>query len=145
MAFGPGVLVAVGYMDPGNWATDIGAGSNYGYDLLALVLTASIMAMLLQGLAVRLGIATGQDLAHACRSHYSRPVTLVLWALCQVAIIACDMAEIIGTAIALNLLFNVPLLLGVFLGAVGTLFILLLEQRGRRRLEAAIVVLTCIV
>jgi manganese transport protein len=145
IAFGPGVLVAVGYMDPGNWATDISAGSNHGYDLLAIVLAASIMAMLLQGLSVRLGIATGQDLAHACRSNYSRRVTLVLWALCQVAIVACDMAEIIGTAIALNLLFGLPVLAGVFIGAVGTLLILLLEQKGRRRLEAVIVVLTGIV
>src|SRR4051794_19064001 len=144
-AFGPGVLVAVGYMDPGNWATDIGAGSQFAYDLLSVVLIASLMAMLLQGLSVRLGIATGQDLAQACRNHYSRRTTLVLWALCQVAIVACDMAEIIGTAFALKLLFDVPMLLGVCIAAVGTLLILLLEQRGRRRLEAVIVVLSMVV
>jgi manganese transport protein len=135
-------LVAVGYMDPGNWATDIAAGSSFGYDLLAVVLLASLMAMLLQGLAVRLGIATGEDLAQACRRHYSRRTALALWSLCQIAIVACDMAEIVGTAIALNLLFGLPLLLGVFLGAVATLLILLLEQRGRRRLEAIIVILS---
>jgi manganese transport protein len=145
LAFGPGALVAVGYMDPGNWATDIGAGSQYGYDLLAVVLIASLMAMLLQGLAVRLGIATGEDLAQACRKHYSRRTALVLWGLCQIAIVACDMAEIVGAAIALNLLFALPVLAGVFIGAVGTLLILLLEQRGRRRLEAVIVVLSLIV
>jgi manganese transport protein len=144
-AFGPGALVAVGYMDPGNWATDIGAGSNYGYDLLAVVLLASLTAMLLQGLAVRLGIATGQDLAQACRTQYSRRTTFVLWGLCQIAIVACDMAEIIGTALALNLLFGVPLLAGVSIGAVATLLILLLEQKGRRRLEAVIVVLSLVV
>jgi manganese transport protein len=145
LAFGPGALVAVGYMDPGNWATDIGAGSQFAYDLLSVVLIASLMAMLLQGLSVRLGIATGQDLAQACRNHYSRRTTLVLWALCQVAIVACDMAEIIGTAFALKLLFDVPMLLGVCIAAVGTLLILLLEQRGRRRLEAVIVVLSMVV
>jgi manganese transport protein len=144
-AFGPGALVAVGYMDPGNWATDISAGSNYGYDLLAVVLIASLMAMLLQGLSVRLGIATGQDLAQACRTYYSRRTTYVLWGLCQIAIVACDMAEIIGTAIALNLLFGVPLLAGVCIGAFATLMILLLEQKGRRRLEAVIVVLSLVV
>src|SRR4051812_13581785 len=101
LAFGPGALVAVGYMDPGNWATDIAAGSSFGYDLLAVVLLASLMAMLLQGLAVRLGIATGEDLAQACRRHYSRRTALALWSLCQIAIVACDMAEIVGTAIAL--------------------------------------------
>jgi manganese transport protein len=142
VAFGPGALVAVGYMDPGNWATDIGAGSQYGYDLLAVVLLASLTAMLLQGLAVRLGIATGEDLAQACRRHYSRRTSMVLWGLCQIAIVACDMAEIVGTAIALDLLFGLPLLLGVCCGAVGTLLILLLEQSGRRRLEATIVVLS---
>ena len=145
LAFGPGALVAVGYMDPGNWATDIAAGSKYGYDLLAVVLVASLMAMLLQGLAVRLGIATGEDLAQACRRHYSRRTALVLWGFCQIAIVACDMAEIVGAAIALNLLFGLPILAGVFVGAVGTLLILLLEQRGRRRLEAVIVVLSLVV
>jgi manganese transport protein len=145
IAFGPGLLVAVGYMDPGNWATDIGAGSSYAYSLLWVVLAASLMAMLLQSLAVRLGIATGQDLAQACRSHYSRPASMGLWVLCQIAIIACDMAEIIGTAFALKLLFGVPLLIGICLGAVGTLLILLFEQAGRRRLEAIIITLSSVV
>jgi manganese transport protein len=145
LAFGPGALVAVGYMDPGNWATDLGAGSQYGYELLAVVLLASLMAMLLQGLAVRLGIATGENLAEACRRHYTRRTALVLWLLCQIAIVACDLAEVVGTAIALNLLFGLPLLFGVSFGAVGTLLILLLEQSGRRRLEAVIVILSSIV
>lgn len=145
LAFGPGALVAVGYMDPGNWATDIGAGSQYGYDLLAVVLIASLMAMLLQGLAVRLGIATGQDLAQACRRHYRPGTAFILWGFCQVAIVACDLAEIVGAAIALNLLLGIPVLAGVFIGAAGTLLILLLEQRGRRRLEAVIVALSLIV
>jgi manganese transport protein len=132
-------------MDPGNWATDIGAGSRYGYDLLAVVLLASLMAMLLQGLAVRLGIATGENLAEACRRHYTRRTALVLWLLCQIAIVACDMAEVVGTAIALNLLFGVPLLFGVCFGAIGTLLILLLEQSSHRRLEAVIVALSLVV
>src|SRR3569623_1496067 len=93
LAVGPGALVAVGYMDPGNWATDLGAGSKYSYDLLAVVLVASLMAMLLQGLAVRLGIATGEDLAQACRRYYSRRTAMILWGFCQIAIVACDMAE----------------------------------------------------
>jgi manganese transport protein len=131
-------------MDPGNWATDVGAGSSYGYTLLWVVLAASLMAMLLQSLAVRLGIATGEDLAQACRSHYARPVSIGLWALCQIAIIACDMAEIIGTAFALKLLFGIPLLAGICIGAVGTLLILAFET-GRRRLEAIIVALSSVV
>ena len=109
---GPGYLVAVGYMDPGNWATDLAGGSAFGYTLLSVILISNLMAILLQSLAARLGIATGRDLAQACRAHYSRPVNLALWVLCEVAIIACDLAEVIGTAIALQLLFGIPLVLG---------------------------------
>ena len=112
---GPGLLVAVGYMDPGNWATDLAGGSQFGYLLLSVVLASNLMAMLLQHLALKLGIATGQDLAQACRSHYSRPVSIALWLFCEVAIVACDLAEVIGSAIALNLLFGLPLIVGVFL------------------------------
>src|SRR5438876_2889980 len=102
---GPGYLVAVGYMDPGNWATDLAGGSGFGYTLLSVILVSNLMAILLQGLAAKLGIVTGRDLAQACRDHYSRPATLALWVLCEVAIAACDLAEVIGSAIALNLLF----------------------------------------
>ena len=144
VAFGPGLLVAVGYMDPGNWATDVTAGSSYGYTLLWVVLVASLMAMFLQSLAVRLGVATGRDLAQACRSYYPRPVSIGLWVLCQVAIVACDIAEVIGTAFALKLLFGIPLLAGICLGAVGTLLILVFET-ARRRLEAIIVILSGVV
>jgi manganese transport protein len=145
VAFGPGVLVAVGYMDPGNWATDITAGSHHGYMLLSVVLTASLAAMLLQALSVRLGIASDLDLAQACRRHYPRAVAIILWLFCQIAIVACDMAEIVGTALALNLLFGLPLLIGIGAAAVGTLSILLLERSGRRRLETLIVVMTFLV
>jgi manganese transport protein len=144
-AFGPGALVAVGYMDPGNWATDLGAGSAYGYRLLSVVLVSSLMAMVLQSLAARLGIATGLNLAQACRARYPRPAALTLWITSQIAIIACDMAEILGAAFALKLLFGISLLSGVFVGAVGTMALLLLERQGRRRLEGAIVLLCLLV
>jgi manganese transport protein len=144
-AFGPGALVAVGYMDPGNWATDLGAGSSYGYALLSVVLISSLTAMLLQSLAVRLGIASGHNLAEACRIAYPRPVAVGLWVLCQIAIVACDMAEIIGAALALRLLFGMPLLAAVLLGAVGTLGILLLDRKGKRLLESAILLLSLVV
>src|ERR1700722_18850843 len=110
---GPGYLVAVGYMDPGNWATDLAGGSRFGYSLLCIILLSNLMAVLLQSLAGKLGIVTGRDLAQACRDNYSLPTTYVLWILCEIAICACDLAEVIGTAIALNLLFGLPLLLGV--------------------------------
>src|SRR5205823_627431 len=106
---GPGYLVAVGYMDPGNWATDLAGGSAFGYRLLSVILISNLMAILLQSLCARLGIVTGRDLAQACRDHYSRPVSVILWLLCEVAICACDLAEVIGSAIALNLLFKIPL------------------------------------
>src|SRR5678815_32248 len=110
---GPGYLVAVGYMDPGNWATDLAGGSGFGYSLLCVILLSNLMAILLQSLCARLGIVTGRDLAQACRDHYSKPVAVVLWVLCELAICACDLAEVVGSAIALNLLFGIPLVWGV--------------------------------
>src|SRR5215471_15530278 len=112
---GPGYLIAVGYMDPGNWATDIGGGSKFGYALLSVVLISNILAIFLQALSAKLGIATGRDLAQACRDHYSRRTTAVLWVLCETAIAACDLAEVLGSAVALKLLFGLPLLAGVLL------------------------------
>ena len=138
---GPGYLVAVGYMDPGNWATDLAGGSRFGYTLLSVILLSNLMAILLQALALRLGIATGRDLAQACRDHFSRPVNLMLWVLCEIAIAACDLAEVIGSAIALNLLFGIPLLWGVCITAVDVLLILLLQHRGFRWLEAFVITL----
>ncbi len=135
---GPGLLVAVGYMDPGNWATDLEGGAKFGYLLLSVVLLSNLMAMLLQHLALKLGVATGQDLAQACRSHYSKPVAVTLWVLCEIAIIACDLAEVIGSAIALNLLFKLPLLLGVILTSADVLLILFLQHRGFRWLESIV-------
>jgi manganese transport protein len=142
---GPGYLVAVGYMDPGNWATDLAGGSAFGYTLLSVILLSNIMAMVLQALAARLGIVTGLDLAQACREHYSKPVRMALWLLCEVAIVACDLAEVIGTAIALQLLFGIPIVWGVCLTALDVLLILALQQRGFRRLEAFIVALLIII
>jgi manganese transport protein len=142
---GPGYLVAVGYMDPGNWASDLAGGAQFGYALLSVILLSNMMAMLLQGLAVRLGIATGRDLAQACRDHYSTPVAMGLWVLCEIAIAACDLAEVIGSAIALNLLFGIPLIWGVCLTALDVLIILLLHQRGFRWLEAVVITLVAVV
>jgi len=139
--FGPGYLIAVGYMDPGNWATDIYGGSAFGYTLLAVIMLSNLMAMVLQHLAIRLGVATGRDLAQACRDHYSKPVSVALWVLCEVAIIACDLAELIGTAIALQLLFGLPLLYGVILTAVDVFALLLLARWGFRLLEALVLTL----
>jgi manganese transport protein len=138
---GPGYLVAVGYMDPGNWATDIAGGSAFGYSLLSVVLLSNLMAMLLQALSARLGIVTGMDLAQACRERYSAPVRVALWLLCEVAIVACDLAEILGTAIALQLLFNIPLVMGVCVTAADVLVVLGLQKRGFRKLEAFIIAL----
>ncbi len=138
---GPGYLVAVGYMDPGNWATDLAGGARYGYTLLSVILISNLMAILLQALAVRLGIASGRDLAQACRDSYSKPVTIVLWVLCEIAIAACDLAEVIGAAIALNLLFGLPLIWGVSLTAFDVLLILFLQHRGFRYVEALVVAL----
>jgi manganese transport protein len=135
---GPGYMVAVGYMDPGNWATDLAGGARFGYMLLSVVLISNLMAILLQSLALKLGIVTGRDLAQACRDHYSRPVSFALWVLCEIAIAACDLAEVIGSAIALNLLFGIPLVWGVCLTAFDVLLILLLQNKGFRYLEAFI-------
>jgi manganese transport protein len=136
---GPGFLVAVGYMDPGNWATDLAAGSRFNYELLFVVMLSNLMAMLLQSLSVKLGVATGRDLAQACRDAYSAPVSFFLWVLCEVAIAACDLAEIIGSAIALNLLFHIPLLWGVILTVGDVLLMLMLQQRGFRYIEALVI------
>lgn len=142
---GPGYLVAVGYMDPGNWATDIAGGSAFGYTLLSVILISNFMAIILQALCVRLGVGAGLDLAQACRRQYSKPVNFVLWLLCEIAICATDLAEIIGTAIALNLLFGMPLLLGVSLTVLDTLVILFLQSKGFRYLEAFILTLMLII
>src|SRR5262245_61419727 len=136
---GPGYLVSVGYMDPGNWATDLAGGSAFGYTLLSVVLISNLMAILLQALAAKLGIATGRDLAQACRDHYSRPVVIFQWVACELAIAACDLAEVIGSAIALNLLFNIPIAVGVVITALDVLIVLLLQHRGFRLLEALVI------
>ena len=138
---GPGYLVAVGYMDPGNWATDLAGGAKYGYTLLSVIMLSNLMAILLQALAARLGIASGRDLAQACRDHYSRPTTLFLWALCEVAIAACDLAEVIGAAIALNLLFGLPMIWGVCLTSADVLLVLWLQHHRFRYVEALVVLL----
>ena len=138
---GPGYMVAVGYMDPGNWATDLAGGARFGYTLLSVVLLSNLMAILLQALALKLGIVTGRDLAQACRDHYSRPVSVALWILCEIAIAACDLAEVIGSAIALELLFGLPLIVGVLVTSVDVLLILFLQHKGFRWLEALVVVL----
>src|SRR4030081_2522868 len=138
---GPGYLVAVGYMDPGNWATDIGGGSKFGYTLLSIVLISNLMAMFLQALSAKLGIATGRDLAQACREHYSRRTTLFLWVVCEIAIAACDLAEVLGSAVALKLLFGLPLLAGVLITAMDVLIVLALQGRGIRLIEAFVVTL----
>ncbi len=138
---GPGYLVAVGYMDPGNWATDLAGGARFGYTLLSVIMISNLMAILLQALSVRLGIASGRDLAQACRDTYSRPTTIVLWILCEIAIAACDLAEVIGAAIALNLLFGLPLVWGVCLTALDVLIVLFLQHRGFRYVEALVIAL----
>ena len=142
---GPGYLVAVGYMDPGNWATDLAGGSAFGYTLLTVILMSNLMAVLLQGLASKLGIVTGRDLAQACRDHFSRPVAIGLWVICEIAIAACDLAEVIGTAIALNLLFGIPLEWGVMITALDVLIVLYLQNKGFRLLEALVIVLVATV
>ena len=138
---GPGFLVAVGYMDPGNWATDLAAGSQFNYALLSVVLISSLMAILLQSLALKLGIVVERDLAQACHDHYSKRVSYGLWVLAEIGIAACDLAEVIGSAIALQLLFHIPLTLGVCITAGDVLLMLLLQQRGFRYIEAIVVTL----
>ncbi len=142
---GPGYMVSVGYMDPGNWATDLAGGSQFGYTLLSVILLSNLMAIVLQALAARLGIATGRDLAQACRDHYPRPVAFVLWVVCEVAIIACDLAEVIGTAIALNLLFGIPLVAGAIITAVDVFLVLYLMRHGFRALEAFIIAMLLVI
>jgi manganese transport protein len=138
---GPGYLVAVGYMDPGNWATDLGGGAKFGYTLLSVILLSNLMAMLLQALSAKLGIVTGRDLAQACRESYSRPVSIALWIVCEIAIAACDLAEVLGSAVALKLLFGLPLLAGVIITALDVLIVLALQGRGFRLIEAFVITL----
>src|SRR5436190_7608497 len=138
---GPGYLVAVGYMDPGNWATDLAGGSAFGYTLLSVIVLSNLMAILLQSLSAKLGIVTGRDLAQACRDHYSKPVSFSLWVLCELAICACDLAEVIGSAIALNLLFKIPLVLGVCITALDVVAVMYLQNKGFRYIEALVVTL----
>ncbi|HXG96271.1 MAG TPA: Nramp family divalent metal transporter [Gemmatimonadales bacterium] len=138
---GPGYLVAVGYMDPGNWATDLAGGARFGYTLLSVILLSNLMAILLQGLAAKLGIVSGRDLAQACRDHYSRPVSFFLWVICEIAIAACDLAEVIGSAIALNLLFGIPLAWGIVITSLDVLIVLYMQHKGFRLLEALVVAL----
>jgi manganese transport protein len=142
---GPGYLVSVGYMDPGNWATDIAGGSRFGYALLTVILLSNLMAILLQSLCVRLGVATGRDLAQACRDYFSRRVNFCLWVLCEIAIAACDLAELLGSAIALQLLFGIPLVWGVCITAVDVLVLLFLQGKGFRYVEALVITLVATV
>src|SRR5437016_4901743 len=138
---GPGFLVAVGYMDPGNWATDLAGGARFGYSLLAVIMISNLMAILLQHLCVKLGIYTGRDLAQACRDHYSRPTVWFLWIICELAIAACDLVEVVGSAIALQLLFGIPLVWGCVITALDVMIVLLLQHRGFRYLEAVVITL----
>ena len=142
---GPGFLVAVGYMDPGNWATDLAGGARFGYTLLSVIMISNFMAILLQALAARLGIASGRDLAQACRDSYSRPTVIALWIVCEIAIAACDLAEVLGAAIALNLLFGIPLIWGVSLTAFDVLVVLYLQHHGFRYVEALVVGLILVI
>ncbi|ACA11350.1 Nramp family divalent metal transporter [Xylella fastidiosa] len=142
---GPGYMVSVGYMDPGNWATGLAGGSRFGYMLLSVILLSNVMAIVLQALAARLGIASDMDLAQVCRARYSRGTTLALWVVCELAIIACDLAEVIGTAIALNLLLGIPIIFGVLITAVDVVLVLLLMHRGFRALEAFVIALLLVI
>jgi len=142
---GPGYMISVGYMDPGNWATDLAGGAQFGYTLLTVIMLSNLMAILLQALSARLGIATGRDLAQACRDHYPRPVNLALWLACELAIIACDLAEVIGTAIALQLLFGIPLIGGALITALDAFLVLLLMSKGFRYLEAFVIALLTVI
>src|SRR5262245_45340070 len=133
---GPAYLVSVGYMDPGNWATDLAGGARFGYQLVWVLLMSNLMAVLLQTLSARLGVVTGKDLAQACRDWYPRPLVFPLWVLCEIAIVACDLAEVLGAAIGLKLLFGIPLIFGVMITALDVLLLLALSRMGMRRLEA---------
>src|SRR5580765_1152719 len=142
MAFsGPGFLVAVGYMDPGNWATDLAGGARFGYSLLCVIMISNLMAILLQHLCIKLGVATGRDLAQACRDHYPRPLAWFLWILCEIAIAACDLAEVVGSAIALQLLFGIPLIWGCLITCLDVFAVLYLQGKGFRYVEAIVTVL----
>ena len=138
---GPGFLVAVGYMDPGNWATDLAGGAQFGYTLLSVILLSNLMAILLQHISVKLGVVTGRDLAQACRDHYSKPVVWFLWVLCEVAISACDLAEVVGSAIALQLLFGIPLVWGCVITCLDVMAVLYLQNKGFRYVEAIVIIL----
>src|SRR5881396_3715310 len=138
---GPGFLVAVGYMDPGNWATDLAGGAKFGYALLFVVMLANFMAILLQHLCIKLGVATGRDLAQACRDHYSTPAAWFLWVICELAIAACDLAEVVGSAIGLQLLFGIPLVWGCLITASDVLLVLYLQTKGFRYIEAIVITL----
>jgi manganese transport protein len=138
---GPGFLVAVGYMDPGNWATDLAGGAQFGYTLLSVILISNLMAILLQHLCIKLGVVTGRDLAQACRDHYSKPVVWFLWVLCELAIAACDLAEVIGSAIGLKLLFGIPIFWGCIITCADVLLVLYLQNKGFRYVEAIVVTL----
>ncbi len=138
---GPGFMVAVGYMDPGNWATDLAGGAQFGYTLLSVIMISNLMAILLQHLCVKLGVATGRDLAQACRDHYSTPTVWFLWILCEIQIAACDLAEVVGSAIALQLLFGIPLVYGCVITAADVLAVLYLQSKGFRYIEAVVVTL----
>ena len=142
---GPGYMVSVGYMDPGNWATDIAGGAKFGYTLLSVIMISNLMAILLQALSARLGIVTGRDLAQACRDAYSKPVGIMLWVACELAIIACDLAEVIGTAIALKLLFGIPLVAGAIITALDAFLLLFLMSKGFRFLEAFIIAMLAVI
>jgi manganese transport protein len=138
---GPGFLIAVGYMDPGNWATDLAGGAQFGYTLLFIVMLSNLMAILLQHLSIKLGVATGRDLAQACRDHYSTPTVWFLWILCEIAIAACDLAEVVGSAIALQLMFGLPLVWGCIITAVDVVAVLFLQSKGFRYIERLVIVL----
>lgn len=142
---GPGFLVAVGYMDPGNWATDLAGGAQFGYMLLSVVMLSNIMAIVLQALSVKLGVVTGRDLAQACRDHYSPPVAFVLWILAEIAIAATDLAEVIGSAVALQLLFGIPLMFGVLITALDVIIVLFLNHKGFRAVESIVVGLIVVI
>jgi manganese transport protein len=142
---GPGFLVAVGYMDPGNWATDLAGGAQFGYALLAVIMVSNFMAILLQHLCIKLGVATGRDLAQACRDHYSTPVVWFLWILCELAIAACDLAEVVGSAIGLQLLFKIPLAWGCLITASDVMLVLYLQTKGFRYIEAIVITLIAII
>jgi len=138
---GPGFMVSVGYMDPGNWGTDLAGGSKFGYALLWVILASNLMAIFLQTLCARLGVVTGRDLAQCCRDYYKKPTAVALWVLCEIAIIACDLAEVVGAAVALNLLFNIPLVWGVLITGFDVLLLLTLINFGFRKLEAIVLAL----